>query len=173
MENPNNAKLIKDRQWVENDQWKVVADDEILQDFSIISLTRWLENKDGLQAQATAENWRFTWLPVKLRINWLKTARALRLSPSISRNSRTVVATLQRDCCASAMVMKANSAHPVMCLSTSCSSCSVVASVATNCAVIRTWRMRLQPLAHSAFAIKTMLMTPVRCIVVANPEYQR
>ena len=46
MENQNNAKLIKDRQLVENDQWKIVADDEALQDFSIISLTRWLENKD-------------------------------------------------------------------------------------------------------------------------------
>jgi len=54
MENQNNAKLIKDRQLVENDQWKIVADDEALQDFSIISLTRWLENKDELKAQATA-----------------------------------------------------------------------------------------------------------------------
>ena len=54
MENQNNAKLIKDRQLVENDQWKIVADDEALQDFSIISLTRWLENKDELKAQAAA-----------------------------------------------------------------------------------------------------------------------
>ena len=54
MENLNKANLIKGHQLVSDDQWQVIADDEAIQDFAIISLTRWSENKDELKAQAQA-----------------------------------------------------------------------------------------------------------------------
>lgn len=46
------AKLLKKQQLVANDPWQVVADDQEINDFSIISFQRWQQNKSELAAKA-------------------------------------------------------------------------------------------------------------------------
>lgn len=48
------ANLLKNRQLVNDDAWTLTADDEAVNDYSIISLTRWQESAAELQAQADA-----------------------------------------------------------------------------------------------------------------------
>lgn len=42
------AKLIKNKEFVANDPWQVIADDADVQEFSIVSLKRWQEQRDSL-----------------------------------------------------------------------------------------------------------------------------
>lgn len=48
------AKLIKQGQWINDDPWQIIEDEQDIQDFSIISLTRWQADKDSLQALASS-----------------------------------------------------------------------------------------------------------------------
>lgn len=45
------AKLIKNRLWVDNDPWQVIADDAEVIDFAIVSLSRWQADKQALLSQ--------------------------------------------------------------------------------------------------------------------------
>lgn len=47
-------KLIKDGQLVQDDAWQVIDDEQDIQDYSIISLPRWQENKEALLIHAQA-----------------------------------------------------------------------------------------------------------------------
>src|SRR5690554_962796 len=47
-------KLIKDSQLVQDDAWQVIDDEQDIQDYSIISLPRWQENKEALLTHAQA-----------------------------------------------------------------------------------------------------------------------
>lgn len=46
------ANLIKDGKWINNDLWQIIEDEQDVQDYSIVSLTRWQEHKESLQALA-------------------------------------------------------------------------------------------------------------------------
>lgn len=46
------ANLLKNRQLVTDDAWNVISDDDAITDYSIISLTRWLDNADTLKELA-------------------------------------------------------------------------------------------------------------------------
>jgi len=46
------ANLINNRQLVDNDAWAIIADDEAIRDFAVISLARWNDNKDELKPLA-------------------------------------------------------------------------------------------------------------------------
>ena len=46
------ANLINNRQLVDNDAWGIIADDEAITDFAVISLARWNDNKDELKPLA-------------------------------------------------------------------------------------------------------------------------
>src|SRR5690554_3978517 len=48
------AKLIKQGQWVNNDPWHIIDDEQDVQDYSIVSLSRWQDNKDSLTEAASA-----------------------------------------------------------------------------------------------------------------------
>lgn len=47
-------KLIKQGQWINNDPWQVINDEQDFQDYGIVSLNRWQESKGELKEAASA-----------------------------------------------------------------------------------------------------------------------